>query len=128
VGNLSDTALTWQTEEYDTDNFHAQNTNYFIIPYGVIKVRITGSVLWSDDTNQGSRYLYTKINDQFNKNGRGLSAIPKTRSYSMGQFVQTAIISVKEGDVIRLHADQDSGRTTKITKSPPTWFSLEVIE
>lgn len=129
INNLSDTPVTWQTEVYDTDNFHAPGADSFVIPVGpVTHVRISGSVLWDANPSSGGRFIYTTTNGGFNEKGRSISAIPKIATHVMGQGVHTAVLEVRAGDIIRLHADQDSGSTTKILNSPVTWFALEVVK
>ncbi len=127
VGHLSDTALGWNTEEYDTNNFHSGSNNYFVIPAGVTKVRVSGSVLWSANTNSGSRFLYTKTDNQFAPLGRALTANKKAPSYVMGQSVHSAVMNVSQGQIIRLHADQDSGITTSVIAGNNTWFAIQVV-
>ncbi len=127
VGHLSNTALSWNTEVYDTDNFHSGGNDYFVIPAGVTRVRLSGSVLWSDNTNSGSRFLYTTRNGGFVPEGRAVSAIPKTQAFVMGQVMSTAVLAVSPGQIFRLRADQDSGITTSVLNSPVTWFAIEVL-
>ena len=127
VGHLSDTALGWNTEVYDTNNFHSGSNNYFVIPSGVSKVRVSGSVLWNNNTGAGSRFLYTKTDNQFAPLGRALTANRKTGSYVMGQSVHSAVMNVSQGQIIRLHADQDSGITTSVLAGNNTWFAIQVV-
>ncbi len=127
VANLSDTAIWWNIEAYDTNNFHAGSNNFFTIPAGVFKVRVSGSVLWHDNTNAGSRYLYTKTNNAFAPQGRALTASTKTGAFVMGQSVHSAVMNVSPGQQIRLHADQNSGITTNVRAGNNTWFAIEVL-
>ncbi len=127
IGSLSDQALSWQTEVYDTDNFHSGGNEFFIIPAGVTKVRVSGSVLWSANVNRGSRYLYTKTGGSFAPRGRALKADTKAAPYEMGQSVHSAVMTVSPGQFIRLHADQTSGYTTSIIAGNNTWFAIEVV-
>jgi len=129
INHLSDTPVTWQTEVYDIGNFHAPGADSFVIPVGpVTHVRISGSVLWDANPSAGGRFIYTTTNGGFAEKGRAISAIPKIATHVMGQGVHTAVLEVRAGDIIRLHADQDSGITTKILNSPVTWFALEVVK
>ena len=127
IGYLSDQALSWQTEVYDTDNFHSGGSEFFVIPAGVSKVRVSGSVLWNNNTGAGSRFLYTKTDNQFAPLGRALTANRKTGSYVMGQSVHSAVMNVSQGQIIRLHADQDSGITTSVLAGNNTWFAIQVV-
>ncbi len=127
IGYLSDQALSWQTEVYDTDNFHSGGSEFFVIPAGVSKVRVSGSVLWNAAVNAGSRYLYTKTNGAFAPQGRALKADRKASPFVMGQSVHSAVMNVSPGQLIRLHADQTSGSTTSVLAGNNTWFAIEVV-
>lgn len=99
---LSDTVLTWQTESYDTGGFHAPDSDSFVIPKGVSKVRLSGAVVWSVNPT-GSRYLYTYTNGGgYTKTKRQFKIIRTSpfrcasRHTIMDQNVHSAVMAVSE--------------------------------
>ncbi len=128
VPNLTETTLSWQIEAYDTDNFHSGGSSLFNIPIGVSKVRVSGSVVWSNN-NSGSRFIWVLLNDQYIPLGRGLSSIPAAPFFPMGQAVYTGVIQVVPGQNLRMKAYQTSGAPLTIFgANTATWFSIEVLE
>ncbi len=128
VPHLTDTDIIWQAEIYDTDGFHPPNSTAFVIPAGVSKVRLSAGVVW-DATPSGARAIFTTLNGQLQPVGRALVFSPKTTNFVMGQNIQSAVILVNTGDVIRLAATQDSGQNVVVHgNNAATWFAIEVLQ
>jgi hypothetical protein len=128
VPHLTDTNLAWQSEIYDTDNLHAPGSNFFKIPAGVSRVRLSGGVVW-DSTPSGSRAIFTKVNNLLKPVGRALVFSPKTTNFVMGQNIHSAVIVVNANDEIRLVATQDSGQNVVVHgNNEATWFAIEILQ
>ncbi len=127
VPNLTETTVAWNTVAYDTDNFNTV-PSFFIIPAGVSKIRVSGSVVWSPYI-LGSRFLWVELNGQTIPLGRGLSSIPATQNIAMGQEVRSAVIQVSQGQSLRLKVYQNSGiPLTVYGSNTASWFAIEVLE
>ena len=112
INNNTYTALTWNSEDYDTDAFHdtSTNTSRITIPSGKGgKYLITGIVIFQDNvTNDRTVYLY--------KNG-----VEDFEMFSMGNaggFNTSSPMSIVKvlsaGDYIELFALQNSGGSLNI--------------
>ena len=112
INNNTYTALTWNSEDYDTDAFHdtSTNTSRITIPSGKGgKYLITGIVIFQDNaTNDRTVYLY--------KNG-----VEDFEMFSMGNaggFNTSSPMSIVKvlsaADYIELFALQNSGGSLNI--------------
>lgn len=99
--------------------------NAIVIPRGVNKVRVTGSISWATNAT-GSRYI------EIDKNGAAFIGMPVSRipglSSTLIQSVTSAVISVVPGDTLSLAAVQDSGGNLNINASSNfTFLCVEAV-
>lgn len=128
VSTSNVTALTFDSEDYDTDTIHdnATNNTRLTVPTGVTKVRLSGQTVTSGiSTGQFDVFIY--------KNGAAFtpgSATSRLRhsgtSTNPAQNVTSSIISVASGDYFELMVAQYTGGA--VTYGSTTWFSMEIIE
>lgn len=114
------TALTFDTEEYDTSGFHDNVTNNsrLTVPAGVSRVRVSGMVTRQTTANQ----LYADIA----KNGSdfiGKGEADTDTSGSDSVNVISAIVDVSPGDYFELRAFA----STSSTLEAECWFAIEAI-
>jgi hypothetical protein len=106
------TAITWNSEDFDTDSFHSTSTNTsrITIPTGKGgKYYVTGLVNTNDNSTTGSR------NINLYKNG----GLVKTIAFIQGSTVYPSlhgsiVISLAAGDYIELYYEQYSGSAKTI--------------
>jgi hypothetical protein len=137
IPNLTFTAIPFDAEEFDTDNFHDNSTNNtrFTIPDGVTKVRINALLTWSTTWATGGSVLM-----RIEKNGApisGASILHSTLSAStVGertpvQQLDSGPMDCVGGDYYELTVNQGSGGSQNILGGSPisfTWMKLEVLE
>jgi hypothetical protein len=122
------TALTFDTDNYDTDAIHdiVTNTSRMTVPAGVSRVRLQGHVRVESHT--ASQY----VNVAIFKNG-GVDYVGQTASIQLNNLtvaqvaVTSPVLNVVAGDYFELFLEV--GSDTSITvKGTRTWFSMEIVE
>ena len=123
--------LGWDTESFDTDNFHDNVTNNerFTIPAGVTKVKLLAQVALTDFSVNSETFLNFRING-----GNPSPTIQGSyKDDSSGGFtsrvyqLESYVMDVVEGDYLEVRAN-NSSTTNDDVQATATWFSLEVIE
>jgi len=107
IDNATETAITWNTEDFDTDNFHStsSNTSRITIPSGKAgKYLITGLIGFAENA-AGTRQVLLF------KNGSNIyfAAQFKPADNTQPQLTFSTIQSLAEADYIEIYAYQSSG-------------------
>lgn len=128
ISNNTNTALSWNSEGYDTDSFHDNSTNNsrLTVPSGVSKVILSGQVRWDSNTS-GTREILVEKNGSGTYDGRPFQHIGAQSGRTMQSFV-SPVLAVSPGDYFELVAWQDSGASRDIESHASTWFSIQVVE
>lgn len=131
IGNNSATAMSWDTEVYDTGAWHDGGAaTRLTVPAGVSKVRVGGGLNWNS-AGGGS----TPRNLIIKKNGSGFAGQP-SQVENMGAtdgFVPMNVVSgpidVTPGDYFELYALQVSGGSLDVvcTTTGVSCFYIEKI-
>lgn len=130
ISTATNTAITWNSEIYDTDSIHdlATNTSRLTVPSGVSRVRVNCGVLWY--TVSGG---FRKI--QIRKNGSQVTGSPQqslsidTLSIDPYMSASSAILEVSPTDYFEVFVYQNSGGSINIAgTASSTWFSMEIID
>jgi hypothetical protein len=105
VATATWTALTWNSERFDTDGFHDNSTNNtrLTIPAGKAgKYQVSGIVAMDNNTT-GARYLLIR------KNNVDFAAVLFTPTASEPSMVISTILDLAVSDYIELFVYQNSG-------------------
>lgn len=113
ISNSSDTVLSWDVEEFDTDTMHgtANPTRITVNTSG--KYFITAHIAWfNNSTPAGRRLIY--LNKNGSNLGRSLTEVqPGTTSISLACEINT-LIDLSATDYIEVFAAQTSGGDMQI--------------
>ena len=106
ISNATNTAISFQAENFDTDTFHDNSTNNtrITIPAGKGgKYLITGSIAWSTGANERVAMIY--------KNGTIVNYMAQEYPANLGGFYHpfNYVISLVATDYIELFCNQGSG-------------------
>jgi len=106
ISNATNTAVSFQAENFDTDTFHDNSTNNtrITIPAGKGgKYLITGSIAWSTGANERVAMIY--------KNGTLVNYMAQEYPANLGGFYHpfNYVISLVATDYIELFCNQGSG-------------------
>lgn len=109
VNNTTETAITWNQEEFDTDGFHDNSTNpsRITIPSGKAgKYLFVAANIWTTNST-GQRNAYLK------KNGNTINSYFYFPAMAAGAtaFIATNLITLAEGDYIELFGYHSAGTT-----------------
>lgn len=130
--------VNWDSEEYDTDNFHdnAVNNSRLTIPTGVTKVRLRLALQFEPWAGGGG--TQGDIGCHFAKNGtanfRGNAEIHHQTTDNSGSQANiicvSSVIDCVAGDYFEARALQVYGVTKDLIADSgfKTWFEIEVIE
>lgn len=119
IANNTNTAVTWDTEDFDTDGFHStsSNTSRFTIPSGKAgKYLCTATWRW-DNNATGDRYVAIW------KNGVAAKTFftAATTNYPSGTV--TAVLNLAVNDYVEFYAVQNSGGNRDISKTGTQGFA-----
>jgi hypothetical protein len=123
VNNSSDTAVTFNTESYDTDGIHDNVTNNtrLTVPAGVSYVDIGYNLAWASGAADTLRASW------ITKNGVNIGIGDyRSSKYEQRATVKTGPIAVTPGDYFQLLVFQESGGALNV--STETVFWMEIIE
>ena len=123
ISNNTNTAVTFDSEKFDTDGFHSTttNTSRITIPTGKAgKYLINGSVIWANNAT-GGRVLWIY------KNG---TAYARTQNFAnaseQGWVNISTIVDLAVGDYVELYVFQSSGGNLSIYGgSSPIWAWID---
>lgn len=122
ISNNTDTIVTFDTEDFDSDAYHStsSNTGRITIPSGKGgKYLVNCQFLW-DANNSGNRWIFLR------KNGSAsmtidTNSVPYADGWSTGW---SSILDLSVGDYIEIIVKQTSGgNRTLYTTSPYGWFT-----
>lgn len=120
------TTVTWNDEEYDTDNIHDNVTNNsrLTVPANVTHVRLLGNYRENSNTS-GWRFI------QLLKNGTIEMGLPVTSGGASGSNTHmfnavSSVLEVVEGDYFEMQIFQNSGSTRSISGNN-FWFAMEIV-
>ena len=125
--NSQTTILYTNKIENNTDI--SESGGVFTIGDGISKIRITSSLCYSYNTT-GERRLLLFINNVGNIQG-GVNKYIQSSSFSFNANIQgsSSIISVSQGDTIKVDTYQDSGGALSLlSSSGENWINIEVIK
>lgn len=114
VKNETDTALTWNTEEYDEGGCHetAANSSRFTVPAGQGgKWELVASFWWEAKSAAGRRTVYVRVNGNTNQR----VAVADVSGNCASQQV-TMLKNLNAGDYVEVVVWQSTGVTEKIRK------------
>ena len=122
------TAITFVTEDYDTNSMHSNvtNTSRLIVPTGVSTVMLTGNISWSANAT-GRRYLYINKNGALFTGQPWVSQMAVTDGTETFQNVSGGPYQVIAGDYFELSGLQTSGGNLDAGLDL-TWFSMRAIK
>ncbi len=121
------TAISWDNEIVDTDNFHgSSNPTRLVVPSGVTKVRITAQV--EDDntaTSSTSQFQAVRVTKNGGTSGHGLGYTRETRYTGVQiRHLSTAIIDVTPGDYFEIEINSTWAGNVVTGNS---WVQIEAI-
>ena len=125
IATATNTALTWDTEDFDTDGFHStsSNTSRITIPSGKGGYYLfTGTVAW-DDNATGFREV------TLFKNGTKVRRFTSKPNDQYPSQIVTAILSLVATDYVEMYVYQDSGgnRTAYKGTAKYGWFNAQYL-
>jgi hypothetical protein len=117
VNNATNTAITFQSESYDTDGFHdtSTNTSRITIPAGKGgKYLLTGSIGMSTGANEREISVW--------KNGTKFNIMSQLYAENLGGFYNgfSYVISLVATDYIELYMNQGSGGSLTVFNGQDT--------
>lgn len=121
------TALSFNSEVYDTNNIHdvSSNNSRLTVPSGITKVKLKAQIYWSATL---TGYRETRIY----KNGADMymsrDSVEATDSHHINQF-SSPMLDVVSGDYFEAYCYQNRGGSTDVIGSSQksTWFAMEII-
>lgn len=117
IADTTFTAVTWNTEDYDTDDFHStvSNTSRMTIPSGKGgKYLISAFFEWTENNTTGSRQI------AIYKNGSRVRAALLTPSAALPTSIISTTLNLVATDYVEVFAYQNS--TASRTISPENIF------
>lgn len=119
--------LTWQTEDYDTNDIHDPAVNERLtVPAGVTKVRLNGGVTFSGTPSSGAVTAWIEKNDE-GFPGQGVST-QAAFSGTEGVALTTPVLDVVEGDYFKFELNTALSGVVRTTADGGSFFSMEIIE
>jgi hypothetical protein len=122
------TAITWDSESYDTDGFHESVTNpsRLTVPSGVTKVRLTGGVhITSITADMWARIVVTK-NGAF-ANITGLPALLVESGQTIANInIASPPLTVATNDYFELTLQVETD-TSITVEAGTSWFAIEAV-
>jgi hypothetical protein len=124
ISNDTHTNLTFNSEEYDTDEYHSTvtNTDRITIPAGQAgKYLIGATFVWASNTS-GRRMLNLR------KNGAGIAGLGVPQAGAMNRMAITHLEDLSEGDYLECRVYQDSGGNlaTNLDFFNPTFWAQKI--
>jgi hypothetical protein len=119
------TVLSWDAEEYDTDNIHdnATNNTRLTVPSGATHVRVNLGVIFASN-NVGERFISViKNGGAFN----GRAASRKLAASFSHTNVSTPVLEVTDGDYFEATVIQTSGADLDVLTAAEVWFAVEIV-
>ena len=110
INNNTTTAITWDTEDFDTDGFHSTSTNTsrFTIPAGKAGKYLFQSTIRLNNNTTGNRTL------SLSKNGTNIKSFIMIPTAVNPSISVSAVVSLAVADYVEATYLQDSGSTVPI--------------
>lgn len=121
------TAITYDEEVYDTDNFHdnSTNTTRLTVPAGASRVRLAANGGFGANAT-GRRQM------RISKNGGSFVGMPiismDGQASNLYMNLSSGVFTVVEGDYFECECYQTSGAALAWAAGDFNWFSIEVVE
>ena len=123
IANATVTALTFNTETYDTDAFHSTSTNTdrITIPTGKAGYYLINYQINYGASATGFRNCGIRING-----GTGIDAVAYIKGFSDDEnsLPQTTVYYLNVGDYVTLHTYQNSGGSLTAVGGGRTYFEV----
>ncbi len=126
IPNGTQTFVTFNTEEFDTDNMHDNSTNNHRIVAPTTGLYIaTFNCRW-DSSGSGRRFIDIEKNAASAGNGTTLARLnnPAAGTSNVTSMVTTGIVRLQANDYVSVGAFQDAGSAQDIVSTSPVHFSL----
>jgi hypothetical protein len=127
------TAITWDTEIYDTDAFHdtGSNTNRLTVPPGVVKVVVKCQIRIESNTADTWIAVFIRRSTSGGAatadwDGHARTAL-ETGAVTASVNLCSAAVVVGEGDYFDVAVQSESDTSVDIIAAR-SWFAIEVIE
>lgn len=122
------TAITWDSEGYDTHGFHSTsaNTSRITIPAGVTKVRFQGCVTVTNNTADQFAFLEIQKNGSVSYLGY-TTHNTEVGSTTIRNHITSPVLNVSAGDYFELFLQVEADITVDVLANR-SWFACEVIE
>lgn len=117
--------LTWQTEDYDTNDFHdgVTNTERITVPAGISRMRFVAGVEFaSNSTGRRSVEIIKNNTDTVAR-----SSTDGVTGAATNVELSTGVIDVAENDFFEVSALQASGGNLDVVFAEQTFFNGEVV-
>lgn len=129
--NGTNTFLTFDIEEYDTDDIHDNVTNNtrLTVPTGATKVIVSAKISWTANAT-GTRTFSAYKNGLASYAGFPVvvNSAPDALSFS-NLIITSPVLYVTAGDYFEAVATQSSGGSLDVLGGVNhTWFSMEIVE
>lgn len=129
INNTTETVLTFNTEDFDTDSMHSTVTNTSRITFVTAGVYIVGAAIDFDFNATGERYVCIKINNTTNINCESKQAVTSGSSTTRMNLVNA--YNFAANDYIEVIVYQASGGAlnslTGSTYQSPIFWAVKVI-
>ncbi len=123
-------ALSWDQENYDTDDIHDNSTNNtrLSVPVGVTRVRLTGGLALQASASGNERVIRITKNGSAVLGGGNQQIINPTASTGFFSLSSAVLTVVGGTDYFESEIFQDSGGNLNALTSEHTFFAMEIIE
>lgn len=130
IPNNVNTAMTFDSEEYDTDDIHSTvtNTDRLTVPTGVTKVKLSGLVRWDNNVVGYRAAQITKGSSIFVGYGADFRNTVTAGTTVTTNNPFTSVVNTSGGDFFRLNVIQTSGGALDAQGANNSWFAMEIIE
>lgn len=129
VNYSAETAIPWDGEEYDTDNFHSTTVNpsRMTIPPGVTAVVLDTLVTLTDVSSTGEMFLFIKKNGGFLMGGPQAIAMADATNSVPRASMTSPMLKVVPGDYFEVFI-RVAGDTSVNLIANESYFALRVVE
>lgn len=134
VPNITNTVITFDSEDHDTDNIHdtVTNNSRLTVPSGVIKIKLSLKIEFLTNST-GNREVYVRKNNLTTYTGFMYATQIPITSTSTTTFSSICMTSppldVIAGDYFEVFAFQNSGGAINVKGgNSGSWFSMEIIK
>lgn len=122
------TAITWDTDVYDTDNIHdtSSNTSRLTVPSGVTKVRLKAQVELNSLTSGNWTAIVIRKGGVAAYSGCPAAVYEIDASFAV-MNISSGVLNVSAGEYFEVFVQVESDTTVGIV-AQTSWFTMEVVE